>query len=112
MQNDASLTTLERLAETLHARKNAAPATSYVASLYAKGQDAILKKLGEEAVETLLAAKSGDRAALIHEMADLWFHCLVLLAHEGLHPRDIVEELARREGVSGHNEKASRKANS
>lgn len=110
MENDVSLSTLERIAATLEARKTAAGETSYVASLYVKGQDAILKKLGEEAVETLLAAKSGDRRALIHEMADLWFHCLVLLAHEGLQPRDIIDELTRREGVSGHSEKASRKA--
>lgn len=110
MENDISLTALERIAATLEERKTATGEASYVASLYAKGQDAILKKVGEEAIETLLAAKSGDRAALLHEMADLWFHCLVLLAHEGLQPRDIVDELTRREGVSGHNEKASRKA--
>lgn len=110
MENDASLNALERIGVTLEARKTASGDTSYVASLYAKGEDAILKKLGEEAIETLLAAKSGDRAALTHEMADLWFHCLVLLAHQGLSPRDIVNELTRREGVSGHSEKASRKA--
>lgn len=110
MENDVSLNALERIAATLEQRKTASGEASYVASLYAKGQDAILKKLGEEAVETLLAAKSGDRPALIHEMADLWFHCLVLLAHEGLQPGDIINELTRREGVSGHREKASRKA--
>lgn len=110
MENDAILSVFERLAATLQTRKSAPPESSYVASLYAKGQDAILKKLGEEAIETLLAAKSGDKPALVHEMADLWFHCLVLLANEGLHPRDIAAELSRREGVSGHVEKASRKA--
>lgn len=110
MENDATLTTLERLAATLQQRKSAAPEGSYVASLFAKGQDAILKKLGEEAIETVLAAKSNDKTALVHEMADLWFHCLVLLAHEGLSPSDIAEELMRREGVSGHAEKSARKA--
>jgi phosphoribosyl-ATP pyrophosphohydrolase len=79
-----------------------------VASLYAKGLDAILKKIGEEATETVLAAKSGDRAKIIHETADLWFHTLVLLAQQGLTPQDILSELERRFGVSGHDEKAAR----
>lgn len=99
---------LERLAATLEARKEADPATSYVAKLYAKGLDAILKKVGEEAAETLIAAKGGDRDQLVHEVADLWFHTLVLLASQGLGPGDVLDELARREGVSGIVEKASR----
>jgi len=99
---------LSRLAETLESRKNADPASSYVAGLYAKGLDAILKKIGEEATETVIAAKDGDKAQLVYEMADLWFHSMVLLAQQGLHPDDVLEELARREGLSGLVEKASR----
>jgi phosphoribosyl-ATP pyrophosphohydrolase len=100
---------LYRLAETLEARKGAEPGSSYVASLYAKGQDAILKKIGEEATETVLAAKGGDKLALVRETADLWFHCLVMLAHAGLGPDDVLAELRRREGISGIDEKAARK---
>jgi phosphoribosyl-ATP pyrophosphohydrolase len=100
---------LNRLAAVLEARKNAAPGSSYVASLYAKGLDGILKKIGEEATETVIAAKSGEKAAVVHETADLWFHTLVLLAHQGLKPDDILLELERRFGVSGHEEKAARK---
>lgn len=99
---------LSRLAETLEGRKKADPASSYVAKLYAKGLDAILKKIGEEATETVIAAKDGDKAQLVYEMADLWFHSMVLLAQQGLHPDDVLEELARREGLSGLVEKASR----
>ena len=99
---------LDRLAAVLEARKGAAADSSYVASLYAKGLDAVLKKIGEEATETVLAAKSGDRAKIIHETADLWFHTLVLLAQQGLKPQDILIELERRFGVSGHEEKAAR----
>jgi phosphoribosyl-ATP pyrophosphohydrolase len=99
---------LTQLAAVLEARKGAAADSSYVASLYAKGLDAILKKIGEEATETVLAAKSGDRAKIIHETADLWFHTLVLLAQQGLTPQDILSELERRFGVSGHDEKAAR----
>ena len=99
---------LNKLAETLEARKGADPQSSYVAGLYAKGLDAILKKIGEEATETVLAAKSGDRAKIIHETADLWFHTLILLAQTGLKPDDILVELDRRFGVSGLDEKASR----
>lgn len=99
---------LSRLAETLESRKNADPASSYVARLYAKGLDAILKKIGEEATETVIAAKDGDKAQLVYEMADLWFHSMVLLAQQGLHPDDVLEELARREGLSGLVEKAGR----
>ena len=99
---------LERLSATLAARRGADPAGSYVASLYARGEDAILRKVGEEAVELLLAAKSGDARHLVAEAADLWFHTLVLMAHRGLGAADILGELARREGLSGHDEKASR----
>jgi phosphoribosyl-ATP pyrophosphohydrolase len=99
---------LFRLGETIAARQNAAPGTSYVASLMAKGEDAILRKLLEEATETLLAAKEGDKLHLVRETADLWFHSLVLLARHGAGPRDVLAELERREGVSGHAEKASR----
>lgn len=100
---------LQRLTETLEARKGAAPDTSYVAKLYSKGDDAILKKVIEEAGEVLLAAKEGDRQHLVYEVADLWFHSMVLLAHKGLSAGDVLNELARREGVSGITEKANRK---
>jgi phosphoribosyl-ATP pyrophosphohydrolase len=100
---------LQRLTETLESRKGAAADSSYVAKLYAKGDDAILKKVIEEAGEVLLAAKDGDNAHLVYEVADLWFHTMVLLAHKGLSSDDILNELARREGVSGITEKASRK---
>lgn len=99
---------LQQLAQELEARKDADPASSYVASLYAKGLDAILKKVGEEAAETLIAAKGGDSSQVVHEIADLWFHTLVLLAHQGLGPDAVLEELQRRFGVSGHTEKAAR----
>ena len=101
--------TLTKLAAVLEARKQAAPDSSYVASLYAKGLDAILKKIGEEATETVVAAKGGDRQQIIHETADLWFHTLVLLAQQGLKPEDVLAELERRFGLSGLEEKASRK---
>lgn len=100
---------LERLAETLEARKQADPASSYVARLYQKGLDAILKKVAEEAAETLMAAKDGVREKVIHETADLWFHSLVLLVQQGIHPDEVLAELARREGLSGLAEKAARK---
>ena len=99
---------LRQLAVTLEARKQADPDSSYVARLYAKGLDAILKKVGEEAAETLLAAKNGDPKHLIHETADLWFHTLVMLAHQGLGPEAVLEELHRRFGTSGLAEKAAR----
>ncbi len=98
---------LKELAQILEARKNASPETSYVASLYAK-PDKILEKIGEEATETIIAAKNGDRAQIIHETADLWFHTMVMLTEKSLSPDDILNELARRFGVSGHDEKASR----
>lgn len=100
--------TLNRLAELLEQRKTADPQSSYVAKLYAKGMDSILKKVGEEAAETIIAAKNGDKEHLIYETADLWFHTLVMLSHAGLKPQDILDELARREGLSGLVEKASR----
>lgn len=100
---------LTRLAATLAARKNAAPESSYVASLYAKGLDAILKKIGEEAIETVMAAKAGNREQIVHETADLWFHTLVMLAQQGLSPDDVLSELERRFGRSGLAERAERK---
>lgn len=99
---------LDRLAETLESRKASDPSASYVAKLYAKGLDTVLKKIGEEATETVIAAKGGEREQIVYEMADLWFHCLVLLAQQGLHPQDVLRELARREGISGIAEKAAR----
>lgn len=100
---------LDRLAETLEARKTADPQSSYVAKLYAKGIDGILKKIGEEAAETIIAAKGGNREQIVYETADLWFHTLVMLANAGLHPDDVLQELARREGLSGIAEKTARK---
>jgi phosphoribosyl-ATP pyrophosphohydrolase len=100
---------LRRLGEVLDARRNADPASSYVAGLFAKGEDAILKKIAEESAETVLAAKGGDKLHVVRETADLWFHCLVLLAWHGLKPEDVLAELRRREGVSGIDEKKSRK---
>lgn len=99
---------LDRLAATLEARKQASADSSYVAGLYAKGTDAILKKIGEEATETVMAAKDDQPEKIIYEVADLWFHTLVLLAHKGLKPADVLNELARREGLSGLVEKAGR----
>jgi len=100
---------LNKLAAVLEARKSADPGSSYVAGLYAKGLDAILKKIGEEATETVVAAKGGDRKQVVHETADLWFHTLVLLAQQGLKPEDVLAELDRRFGQSGLEEKAARK---
>lgn len=100
---------LDRLANTLEARKQASADSSYVAKLYAKGTDAILKKIGEEATETVMAGKDGVREKIIYEVADLWFHTLILLAHVGLKPQDVLDELARREGLSGLDEKSARK---
>jgi phosphoribosyl-ATP pyrophosphohydrolase len=99
---------LERLEAAIAERRSADPSTSYVASLNAKGLDAILKKIGEEATETVIAAKSGQRDAVVHETADLWFHCLVMLAWHGVRVADVLAELERREGRSGIDEKASR----
>lgn len=99
---------LQRLTEMLEARKQASPESSYVARLFSKGEDAILKKIGEESTEVVLAAKGGDKSHLIYETADLWFHCMVLLAKNGLSAHDVLNELARREGLSGIAEKESR----
>ena len=101
---------LSRLADVLEQRKQESAQASYVASLYHKGLDSILKKVGEEATETVMAAKDGDKDKIVNEVADLWFHTLVLLANENLHPDQVLQELDRRFGLSGHQEKASRKA--
>jgi phosphoribosyl-ATP pyrophosphohydrolase len=100
---------LQRLTETLEARKQASPESSYAARLFSKGEDAILKKIGEETTEVILASKTGDKTHLVYETADLWFHCMVLLAQHGLSAADVLNELARREGLSGIAEKESRK---
>jgi phosphoribosyl-ATP pyrophosphohydrolase len=100
---------LSALMQTLNDRKKSDPESSYVASLYAKGVDAILKKISEESAETIMAAKSGAREEIIHETADLWFHCMVMLANNDIDVEDILEELERRFGVSGLDEKANRK---
>jgi phosphoribosyl-ATP pyrophosphohydrolase len=99
---------LNRLAELLEQRKVADPDSSYVAKLYAKGMDSILKKVGEEATETVIAAKGGNKEEIIYETADLWFHTMVMLAKVDLKPQDILDELARREGLSGIDEKNAR----
>ncbi len=99
---------LEELARVLEERKSADPESSYVARLYSKGLDAILKKIGEEATETVMAAKDGSGERVVCEVADLWFHSLVLLTHLGLGPRQVLDELERRFGLSGIQEKASR----
>jgi phosphoribosyl-ATP pyrophosphohydrolase len=100
--------TLKQLDAVLQQRKQEDPNSSYVASLYDKGLDTILKKIGEEATETVIAAKSGDKQQIIYETADLWFHTLVLLAQQGLSADDVLKELQRRFGLSGLDEKASR----
>ena len=99
---------LNRLGETLEARKNSDPESSYVAGLYSQGLDAILKKIGEEATEVIIAANTQQKTAIIHETADLWFHTLVLLSQQGLGPNDILVELESRFGQSGIEEKANR----
>jgi len=100
---------LLQLAQVLEQRKLESPDSSYVANLYAKGLDKILKKIGEEATETILAAKDNNKEQIIYETADLWFHCLIMLANQGLGPDDVLTELQRRFGVSGLEEKARRK---
>ena len=99
---------LRRVGAVIESRKGADPGTSYVAKLFDKGLDAILKKVGEEATETVMAAKDGDAQKVVYEVADLWFHSMVALAHFGLKPEDVLRELARREGLSGLEEFASR----
>lgn len=101
---------LDRLAGVIAERAAGSPESSYTASLFARGRDAILKKVGEEAVETLLAAKNEDASALVNELADLWFHLLVLMAHREISLRQVAEELERRMGRSGLEEKAGRAA--
>ena len=101
--------TLERIAATIEARKGGDAKTSYVAGLLGGAEDAALKKIGEEAAETILAAKGGDKLQLVRETADLWFHCMIVLARHGLGPRDVLAEMQRREGISGIDEKAARK---
>jgi phosphoribosyl-ATP pyrophosphohydrolase len=100
---------LARLAEVVAERRGGDPDRSYVARLFAKGPDAILKKIGEEATETVMAAKDGDRDRIVHEVADLWFHCLLALEAFDLKPADVLAELQRREGLSGLEEFAARK---
>ena len=100
--------TLEKLAAVIEARKNADADSSYVAGLFDKGMESILKKVGEESTETIMAALGPDDAQLVHETADLWFHTLVMLAHADLGPQDVLKELDRRFGTSGHEEKATR----
>jgi phosphoribosyl-ATP pyrophosphohydrolase len=99
---------LQRLATTIAQHRNVDPVKSYVATLFAKGDDAIIKKIGEEATEAVMAAKDGDKIRLKAEIADLWFHCLILLERNGMGPEDVLSELERREGISGLEEKASR----
>jgi phosphoribosyl-ATP pyrophosphohydrolase len=101
---------LARLADVIESRRAGDPARSYVARLLAGGEDSVLKKIGEEATETVLAAKDGAPDRIVAETADLWFHCLVMLARYGLRPEQVLDELQRREGLSGLDEKAARKA--
>ncbi len=107
--DDAMSDTLEKLSTILEERKGADPESSYVAKLYHKGLDAILKKVGEEATETVMAAKDGDGDKIIYEVADLWFHTMVLLKQQNLEPQQVLDELERRFGLSGLDEKAARK---
>jgi phosphoribosyl-ATP pyrophosphohydrolase len=102
------LEVIRRIQETLEARKGAPPDASYVSSLYAQGTDAICKKVAEEAAETIMAAKDGDRLHLVRETCDLWFHSMVLLTHFGIGVDDVMVEFRRREGISGIDEKRSR----
>ena len=101
---------LKQLADVIDSRKGGDAAASYVARLFALGDDAILKKIGEEATEAVLAAKGGDRERIVSETADLWFHCMVMLSHYGLRPENVLDELSRRAGTSGIEEQALRKA--
>jgi len=103
---------LTKLEEVLEGRKTADPDTSYVARLLQEGEGKILKKLGEEAIEVIIASQSETREQVVYEMADLWFHALILLVHKGIPVSDVTDELARRFGVSGIKEKASRTKNS
>ena len=102
--------TLARLADVIESRRAGDPATSYVARIFSKGHDAILKKIGEEATETVMACKDADPARIVAEVADLWFHSMLALSAYGLAPADVLAELERREGLSGLEEFAARKA--
>ena len=102
--------TLARLAQVIESRKGGDPDNSYVARLFHKGHDAILKKIGEEATEVVMACKDGERPKIVGEVADLWFHCMLALNAHGLTPADVIEELKRREGLSGLEEFAARKS--
>ena len=104
----AMTSTLKQLAEVLEARKGESPDASYVASLYAGGSEKIGKKLGEEAIETIIASQNDDRSQVVYETADLWFHSLVMLTHHGISPDEVLAELERRSGISGHTEKLNR----
>lgn len=108
MERGSHEATLEALAQVLEQRKQADPESSYVARLYDHGLDEILKKIGEEVVEIVMAAKDGDHQHLVYETADLWFHTMVLLAYQNLGPDDVLAELSRRFGTSGLDEKAQR----
>ena len=99
---------LRRLMTVLASRRDADAQSSYVASLFCKGTDTILKKIGEESAKTIIAVKSGDKQQIVHETADLWFHCLVMLAEQNLDAQQVLDELDRRFGVSGLDEKAER----
>lgn len=101
---------LKQLADVIDSRKGGDAASSYVARLFSRGEDAILKKVGEEATEAIMAAKDGVPERIVGETADLWFHCMVMLSHYGLRPESVLAELARRAGTSGIEEKALRKA--
>ena len=101
--------TLERIAAVINERKGGDVSKSYVARLLAESEDAVLRKIGEEATEVILAAKAGEQLEVVRETADLWFHCLILLARQGLGPADVLAELHRREGISGIDEKAARR---
>lgn len=101
---------LKHLADVIDSRKGGDTAESYVARLFALGEDAILKKIGEEATEAVLAAKDGERERIVSETADLWFHCMVMLSHYGLRPENVLDELSKRAGTSGIEEQALRKA--
>jgi phosphoribosyl-ATP pyrophosphohydrolase len=101
---------LKQLADVIDSRKGGDAESSYVARLFTRGDDAILKKIGEEATETVMAAKDGARDRIVGETADLWFHCMIMLSHYGLRPEDVLAELQRRAGTSGIEEKALRKA--
>ena len=100
---------LDRIAASIEERKDGDPEKSYVAKLFSKGDDAMLKKIGEEATEVVLAAKGDDRLHLVREVTDLWFHCMIVLARHGLGPDDVLAEMKRRESISGLDEKAARK---